>query len=196
MSLSFLKGNRTRYRNLLDKELEKAKNILQEDREEGEIKVILKNVNNCINRLNDFQQKLEDTNERLSKEVDGQEGEEVIADLIQGDWEYIATVIDCRDELVDLYSSLQEQESPRENSSSVTVTENRFDQMVQLTAQMQQVLIGQQQLQNQQITMAQSNNRQHCSARLPKLEIPSFSGEKLEWSEFWTHFMLQYTNIH
>lgn len=188
MSLSFLKGNRTRYRNLLDKELEKAKNILQEDREEGEIKVILKNVNNCINRLNDFQQKLEDTNERLSKEVDGQEGEEEIADLIQGDWEYIATVMDCRDELVDLYRSLQEQESPRENSSSVTVTENRFDQMIQLTAQMQQVLIGQQQLQNQQITMAQSNNRQHCSARLPKLEIPSFSGEKLKWSEFWDSF--------
>lgn len=152
------------------------------------MKLILKNVNNCIYRLNDFQQKLEDTNERLSKEVDGHEGEEEIADLIQGDWEYIATVMDCRDELVDLYRSLQEQESPRENSSSVTLTESRFDQMVQLTAPMQQVLIGQQQLQNQQITMAQSNHRQHCSARLPKLEIPSFSGEKLKWSEFWDSF--------
>ena len=83
-------------------------------------KVIFKNINNCISRLNDFQQKLEETNERLSKEVDGQEGEDEITDLIQGDWEYISTVMDCRDELVDLYSSLQEQESPRENCSSVT----------------------------------------------------------------------------
>lgn len=60
--------------------------------------------------------------------------------------------------------------------------------MVQLTAQMQQVLIGQQQLQHQQITMAQSNNRQQCSARLPKLEIPSFNGDRLKWSEFWDSF--------
>ena len=127
MSLSFLKGNRTRYRNLLDKELGKGKHLLQDDRDEGEIKVILKNIKNCISRLNDFQQKLEETNERLSKEVDGQEGEDEITDLIQGDWEYISTVMDCRDELVDLYSSLQEQESPRENCSSVTVTENRFE---------------------------------------------------------------------
>ena len=188
MSISFLKGNRTRYRNLLYKELGKGSYLLQEDREQGEIKVLLKNVNNCINRLNDFQQKLEDTDERLSKEMDGQEREEEIADLIKDDWEYISTVIDCRDELVDLQSSLQEQGSPRENCSSVTVTEDRFDQMVQLTAQMQQVLIGQQQLQNQQVTMAQSSNRQQSSARLPKLEIPSFDGEKLKWSEFWDSF--------
>ena len=120
--------------------------------------------------------------------MDGQEGEEEIADLIKDDWEYISTVIDCQDELVDLQSSLQEQGLPRENCSSVTVTEDRFDQMVQLTAQMQQVLIGRQQLQNKQITMAQSSNRQQSSARLPKLEIPSFNGEKLKWSEFWDSF--------
>ena len=85
MFLSFLKGNRTRYRNLLDKELGKGKHLLQDDRDEGEIKVILKNINNCISILNDFQQKLEETNERLSKEFDGQEGEVEITDLIQGD---------------------------------------------------------------------------------------------------------------
>ena len=60
--------------------------------------------------------------------------------------------------------------------------------MVQLTAQMQQALIGQQQLQNQQITMAQSSNRLQSSARLPELEIPSFNGEQLKWSEFWDSF--------
>ena len=60
--------------------------------------------------------------------------------------------------------------------------------MVQLIAQMQQVLIRQQQLQHQQITMAQSNNRQQGSVRLPKLEIPPFNGDKLKWSEFWDSF--------
>ena len=65
---------------------------------------------------------------------------------------------------------------------------DRFDQMVQLIAQMQQVLIRQQQLQHQQITMAQSINRQQGSVRLPKLEIPPFNGDKLKWSEFWDSF--------
>ena len=33
--------------------------------------------------------------------------------------------------------------------------------------------------------MAQSNNRQQGSVRLPKLAIPPFKGDKLKWSEFW-----------
>ena len=59
---------------------------------------------------------------------------------------------------------------------------------IYLTAHMQQVLIGQQQLQHQQINMAQSSNWQQGSVRLPKLEIPPFNGDKLKWSEFWDSF--------
>ena len=95
--------------------------------------------------------------------------------------------MNCRDDLADLQASLQEQGSPRENSSSAAVTEDRFDQMVQLTTQMHQGLIGQQQL-FQQISMAQLNTRQYSSKRLPKLEIPSFDGDKLKWTEFWDSF--------
>ena len=158
MSLTDLKVNRTRYRNLLEKELGKGKHFLEDNIEGGEIKIIIKNLNNCINKINDFQQKLEDTGIKMSIVVDGQEGEDEILELIKDDWDYISTVMDCRDELINLKSSLQEQGSPKGNSSSVTVTDNRFDQMVQLITQMQQVLIGQQQLQH--ITMVQSNNGQ------------------------------------
>ena len=188
MSIRILKGNRTRYRNLLEKDLGKGKHLLEEDREEMKVKVLIQNVNNCINRLNDFQKKLEDTGIQISTIVDGQDGEDETVELIKADWDYISTVMDCRDELINLKSSLQEQGIPTGNSSSVTVTDDIFDQMVQLTAQMQQVLIGQQQLQHQQITMAQSNNRQQGSVRLPKLEIPPFNGDKLKWSEFWDSF--------
>ena len=38
MSIRVLNGNRTRYRNLLEKELGKGKHILEEDREEVEVK--------------------------------------------------------------------------------------------------------------------------------------------------------------
>ena len=39
-----------------------------------EVKVLIQNVNNCFNRLNDFQKKLEDTGIQISTIVDGQDG--------------------------------------------------------------------------------------------------------------------------
>lgn len=142
MSVSFLKGNRTRYRNLLDKELVKGRQLLEIDSETYDRKVLLNTVNNCIKRLNDFEQKLEVNDERLSTVIEGQDGEQETVGLIKDDWDYISTVMDCRDELAALQMSLQEQGSSRENSSSVTMIEDRFESMVQLTAQMQQMLIG------------------------------------------------------
>ena len=62
--------------------------------------------------------------------------------LINDDWSYIASVMECRDELVDIQESLQDQNLPSENWSSISVTGDRFNQMIQMTAQMQQVLIG------------------------------------------------------
>lgn len=98
-------------------------------------------------------------------------------------------MMDCRDELVNLHKSLQDQRPPTDNWSSVTVTEERFNQMIQLTSQMQQVIIGQQKLQQQQqLSIGQLNNSKTSSVRLPTLEIPSFSGDKLKWSEFWDAF--------
>ena len=189
MSTSFLKGNRTRYRNLLEKELERGKNLIEEAaQEQYEIRNFSKGLNNCITRLNDFTEKLEQTNERLSVSVDGQDGAQDVQQLIEQDWSYIAKVNDCRDELVDIQRTLQDQKSPSENVSSVTVTEDKFNQMIQITAQMQQVLIGQQQLQQQQQQDSQRNTFSSSSVRLPKLEIPSFNGDTLRWTEFWDSF--------
>ena len=145
MTSSFLKGNRTIYRNLLEKELEKGKNLISKaEQEEYEVKIY------CLRRLNHFIEKLEQTNERLSVAIEGQEGAQEMEALMNDDWSCIAEVTDCRDELVDIQQSLQDQKPPSENWSSITVTEDRFNQMIQMTAQMQQVMIGQQQMQQQQ----------------------------------------------
>ena len=186
MSTSFLKGNRTRYRNLLAKELAKGKNLLGEDGER-DADVYMGDVDTCINRINDFVQKLEETNERLSTAKEGQDGAQEMEAQIRDDWDYVAAVMDCRDELVNIQKSFKDQRSPTDNWSSVTVTKERFNQMIQLTSQMQQVIIGQQQLQ-QQISIGQLNNSKTSSVRLPKLEIPSFNGDKLKWTEFWDAF--------
>ena len=175
MSTSILKGNRTRYRNLLEKELEKGKKMTEEAaQEQYEQKVFSKSLNNCIKRLNEFTEKLEQTNERLSIVVDGQEGAQEVEQFINQDWSYISEVIDCRDELIDIQRMLQDQRSPTENVPSVTVTEDRLTQMIQVTAQMQQVLISQQQLQQQQ-----QHDSQRLMSKLSEQAKTSVSGIQL-----------------
>ena len=188
MSIPFLKGNRSRFRNLLAKELAKGRGLLQDV--DHEASVHMRDVNNCIKRLNEFITKLEEANEKLSMAIDGRDGAEEIKELIREDWDYISTVMDCRHELVDI--KVSEQRSPTDNSSSVTVTEDKFDQVIQMTTQMQQVIHGQQQLQQQQqqqqISIGQLTTSKSASVRLPILEIPSFSGNNLKWTEFWDTF--------
>ena len=196
MSVSFLKGNRTRYRHLLERELEKAKGLISEaEQEQFETNIYNKNVRNCVRRLNEFIEKLEQANEKLSLGIEGQSGAQEIDLLINDDWSYIAEVTICRDELVEIEQCNQVQNSPSERWSSITVTEDRFNQMIQMTAQMQQMIIGQQQMHQQQQQTSQTEQSSHRnvssagnSIRLPKLEIPSFSGEKLKWAEFWDSF--------
>ena len=65
--------------------------------------------------------------------------------------------MDCRDELINLRISLQDQVSSKENFPSMIATDNSLDKMMQLTAQLQQVLLGQQELQHQFIANAQLN---------------------------------------
>ena len=177
MSLSFLKGNRTRFRNLLTKELAKGKSLLQDVEQESSCH--MRDVSNCIKRINEFIIKLEEANEKLSIAIEGRDGAQEIEELIKEDWDYISTVMDCRDELVDIQNS--DHRLPADNSSSVTVTEDKFDQVIQMTSQMQQVILGQQQLQQQQqISIGQLNSSKSASVRLPILEIPSFSGDKMD----------------
>ena len=94
--------------------------------------------------------------------IEGQEGGQEIEALMNNDWSCVAEVIGCCDELIDIQQSLQDQKPPSENWSSITVTEDRFNQMIQMTAQIQQVMIGQQQMQQQehQSQMKQSSRRQ------------------------------------
>ena len=144
MSILFLKGSRTKYRNLLEKKLEKGRSLIEEATlEQYEIKIVSKRVSNCINRLNDIIEQLEQTDERLSLVVDGQDGAQEVEQLITEDWSYIAEVIDSRYELEDIQQTLQDKMLSQENFKSRTFTECRFNQMIQLTVQMQQVLTGQ-----------------------------------------------------
>ena len=131
---------------MLAKELANGKSLLQDVEQESSCH--MRDVSNCIKRLNEFITKLEEANEKISITIEGRDGTQEIEELIKEDWDYISTVMDCRDELVDILNS--DHRSPADNSSSVTVTEDKFDQVIQMTSQMQQVILGEQQLQQQQ----------------------------------------------
>ena len=128
MSILLLKGSRTKYRNLLEKELEKERSLIEEATlERYEIKLVSKRLSNCINRLNDIIENLEQTDERLSVVVDGHDGAQEVEQIITEDWSYIAEVIDSRYELEDIQQTLQDQMSPLENFKSRTFTEYKLN---------------------------------------------------------------------
>ena len=70
------------------------------------------------------------TNEKFSVAIEGQEGAQEMKALVNDDWSCIAEVTDCRDELVDIQQSLQEQKPPSEDCSSITVIEDRFNRII------------------------------------------------------------------
>ena len=75
---------------MLEKELEKGKNLISEaEQEQDEVKIFSKNLRNCLRRLNDFIEKLEQTNERLSVAIEGQEGAQEMEALMNDDWSFI-----------------------------------------------------------------------------------------------------------
>ena len=86
LALSYLKANRTRYKNLLENELAIGKKLLEEDKEEIDIKELTRQINTCIKRLTEFCEKLDFTNEKISMAVTlGADETDNIEQLINGD---------------------------------------------------------------------------------------------------------------
>ena len=166
MSISFLKESRTKYRHLLEKKLERGKRLIEEaTQEQYEIKIFSKSLSNCINRLNDIIETLEQTDERLSIVVDGHDGAQEVEQLLTEDWSYIAEVVDRRYELEDIQQALQDQKSPQENFSLMRVIEGNFKQMIQSTAQMRQIPVLYKQLQQHRLQLTQpSTGDENCNS--------------------------------
>ena len=122
--------------------MEKANRLIEQNAEQYESNVFSENLKTCVNRLNAIIEKLEQTNDRLSVVIEGQEATQEV------EWNSLSMMTGhSLPELVDIQESLQDQNLPSENWSFITVTGDRSNKKIQMTAQMQQVLIGQQQIQ-------------------------------------------------
>ena len=125
------------------------------------------------------------TNEKLSLVVAGTDSEDETEEMLTEDGAFMQLVIDCRDHLITLQKSVVDEKTPSENASAITITDERFNRMEQLQVQMQQLLIDHQTMMIQQ-TQRQQNAS--SSIKLPQLDIPSFNGDRLKWTEFWDTF--------
>ena len=174
----YLKRNRNLYQNLIEKEVISGKNLLDQAIREVDLKAFSHKVETCIKRLNEFTEKLDSTDERMSLE-----GVEDLEQLVTSDSSIIEKAIDCRGELESFLNSLLDVLEPSHMHSPVTVTDERIN-LIQ--TQMQQLGLGQP---RQHFHQHPLNAQMPCSSvKLPKLEIPVFSGDKMKWKEFWDTF--------
>lgn len=101
------------------------------------------------------------------------------------DGTFMTAVIDCRDELITLEKYLLSVNSPSENSSAVTVIEERYSRMENLQLKMQQLMVDQQTIFLQQTQRQQNPN---VTVKLPQLDMTTYNGDRLKWTEFWDSF--------
>ena len=193
MSLTYLKGLRTRYWNLLEKEMAKSEHFLTEEVEDHDITAQIRKVNTSIRRLKEFGEKLEETTERFSiavEEADNKEESEKLATDSGKIFDFMIQIMERSDQLLAVEKTLQERKSVIEKGEPTT--DGKIDHLIQLQAQMQEQIVQFQQLQIKQMQEKEKSQEAtqgtFSSVKLPKLEMLSYSGDKLKWKEFWDSF--------
>ena len=123
---------------------------------ELDLRVLSNKVDTCIKRLNEWVDKLDSTDERMS-----QEKPDELEQLMAEDSSLMETAFECRGDLENFHKSLEDMSALSQSVSPVNVAD---EGMNQIQSQLQQLKIRQ----------------HHASIKLPKLEIPTFNGEKLK----------------
>jgi len=178
MSLTYLKGIGTRYKNLLETEVRSA-DLWREEVSELEIEPTILKVNTCHSRFHQFCHKFEETIDRLSLALEEAKAEEEIQKLESESEMYfnLITEVTGRKEELKLYEQMLQEKSKQ---MSQPESDNKLEQLIDLQTQMlRQMTLQQKQQQIQQ--------GQNC-VKLPKLEIMSYNGDKQKFKEFWDQF--------
>ncbi|MEW8544133.1 MAG: DUF1759 domain-containing protein, partial [Candidatus Thiodiazotropha sp.] len=180
MSLSHLKGKRTRFRNILEKELRAGRTLLAVEIGSLDLYDLIDEIDNLIKTLTAQSEKLDAACAELSIEAKNSDRDQEYEQFIEEDNSVMTAVFDCISELERRRKEVKDLIIAQGKSTEPPLEE----QMVQMRTQLEQLMIEKQP--RQEGLGAQS--QRHSSVNLPKLEIPSFNGDKLRWSEFWDTF--------
>ena len=122
--LPYIKRNRTLYRNLLEKEAPKGRDLMDQNLREVDIKAFSHKVNTCIKRINEFIGKLDSVNERMS--LVGMDDHE---QFILSDSSVIETALDCCGDLECFQQTLYDMLAPPQTSSPFSLPGDRINQL-------------------------------------------------------------------
>lgn len=186
MSATYLKGLCTRYRNLIETEIKKADKLVSIDVSEEDPTALLRNVETSVRRIKEFSAKLEETMEKWSMVIEGQEtkqGEQEKFSEISGKVFLLLNEANDRSEqLIILEKTLQEKLTTLKKPHDMS--DPRLDHLIHLQAKMQEQIIHFQELSLQQHNPVADS----VAVKLPKLELPSYNGDKIKFKEFWDAF--------
>ena len=182
--VSYMKGVRTKYRNTLARECDKAQRILQEDvMKYKDVDELTETGQVCLRLLNTYTAKLESVSKELAC-VTGESESELIQKILDEDSELILDVEETMYKLERFLRNLT-----KDGEKEATKTSTEMHQIMQIQGQVQELMVKQLKEQREFFHRYEyKEKKESTSVKLPKLDLCIFNGNKLKWSEFWDAF--------
>ena len=188
-SVSNLKGVRTRYINVLKRDIATGKDLLAISYESCDIEVNIADTTRCIKSLQVYSEKLEQQSEKLAIALD-ETDQEFVVQFTEEDSGLCAYAVECSIYLQQHKETLISEKEKRKDIEQVhneTKDESNTEQLVQLQRDMQ-TLMERQLQQQERLIESHKTKGKTSSVKLPKLDLVSFNGDKTKWIEFWDSF--------
>ncbi|XP_060587756.1 uncharacterized protein LOC132743237 [Ruditapes philippinarum] len=181
-SIQYIKGVRTRFRNILDLEIQKGDGLLNtEIDEEFDLDRMLNEVSKCFEKVKEYKEKVERQSEKLVESIDKKESE-MIEEIIDEDLTLCEKAFDmCQNLQVFTKTLMQSKEKLEFKVDQKDYTHD----LVEVQKNTQQLLEAQM---RQQEKEKRKENEKLSSIKLPKIDMISFNGDKTRWTEFWDSF--------
>ena len=186
-----MKGVRTRYINILKKEILVTSDILAFDIEFEDEKELIPKIDNCIERLQLYAEKVESQTEKLP-EIIGDKDTDVTAQLISeneevcdGAIEYVMQLNQFKEKVK--FAKVEEDEKKEKTG---------VNQMVELQKQMNEIVFNQMKQQHELLEKQELKEKELSNAvKLPKLEIALFMVISLNGRSSGTHLKMLFITI-
>ena len=182
--LRYIKGVRTRYRAVLQTELVHGKKLLLSDIESCIKEELLGKVNKSIKTLEVYSEKLEIKSKELCCAI-GDTDEDLLSNVLDEDGTLAEEIFDCCINLEELKEILLVPEKKKEESVE---TSEKMEELVRLQTEMQEMVINQMEQQRLFFEKQEKIKHEQTAVKLPKIEMASFNGDKIRWTEFWDSF--------
>ena len=180
----YIKAVRTWYRKVLEEEIEEAALLREIDILSCDKEKLIADVNKSIKKMEVYCEKLEVQSKTLCQAM-GDTDDEMLSLILDEDGKLSEIVTTCCIELEEFKHNILETKVKADVKPDQNIN---VEYLVQLQTEMQKMVINQMK-QQQKFFEKQDIIRSNATAsKLPKLELASFDGDKMKWTEFWDAF--------